>query len=322
MKTHRLGRNGPELPALGLGCMGMSPLRPQPGRHDAAQDGESIATIQAALDAGLRLINTGDFYGMGHNELLVREALRDQPLGSDISPRAVKNFCSYSLDRLDTEVIDLYQPGRVPTSVPIEDTMGAIAELIQEGKVRHLGLSEVTGDQLRRAHALHPVTAVELEYSLAGRAIEDDLLPVARQLGVGIVACSVAAQGLLAVGIKGASRRGRSAQLDAAAAGRNADRKPEGGRAVHRVRAGERLDPDAARRRLGPGAGERHRRAGGYEPAWPHRRESVGDGYRPVGGGSCRARQHVRARRHRGWPRRPADPSDVAILTRSQGNIA
>ncbi|WP_234050823.1 MULTISPECIES: aldo/keto reductase [unclassified Xanthobacter] len=170
----------------------------------------------------MRLINTGDFYGMGHNELLVREALRGrreqaflgvkfgmmvapsgQPLGLDIRPRAVKNFCSYSLDRLDTEVIDLYQPGRVPTSVPIEDTVGAIAELIQEGKVRHLGLSEVTGDQLRRAHAVHPVTAVELEYWLAGRAIEDDLLPVARELGVGIVAYSVAAQGLLAGGIKG-----------------------------------------------------------------------------------------------------------------------
>lgn len=222
MKTHRLGKNGPELPALGLGCMGMSPLRPQPGRHDAVKDAESVATIQAALDAGIGMINTGDFYGMGHNELLVREALRGrrdraflsvkfgmmvapngQPLGLDVSPRAVKNFCSYSLERLDTDVIDLYQPGRIPTSEPIEETVGAVANLIKEGKVRYLGLSEVTGDQLRRAHAVHPVTAVEIEYSLVGRAIEDDLLPVARELDVGIVAYSVAAQGLLTGAITG-----------------------------------------------------------------------------------------------------------------------
>jgi aryl-alcohol dehydrogenase-like predicted oxidoreductase len=202
--------------------MGMSPLRPRPGKHDTAKDAESVATIQAALDAGIRLVNTGDFYGMGHNELLVREALRGrrdqaflsvkfgmmvapsgQPLGLDVSSRAVKNFCSYSLERLDTDVIDLYEPGRIPTSLPIEETVGAIAELIKEGKVRHLGLSEVTGEQLRRAHAVHPVTAVEIEYSLAGRAIEDDLLPVARELGVGIVAYSVAAQGLLTGSIAG-----------------------------------------------------------------------------------------------------------------------
>ncbi|MBY6239860.1 aldo/keto reductase [Methylosinus sp. Sm6] len=220
MKIHRLGKNGPELPALGLGCMGMSPMRPQPGRRD--EDAESVATIRAALDAGVRMVNTGDFYGMGHNELLLREALRgrrDQaflsvkfgmmiapngrPLGLDVGPRAAKNFCSYSLQRLDTDVIDLYQPGRIPTSTPIEDTVGAIADLIAEGKVRHLGLSEVTGEQLRRAHAVHPVTAVEVELSLAGRAAEGDLLPVARELGVGVVAYSVAAQGLLTGAIQG-----------------------------------------------------------------------------------------------------------------------
>lgn len=222
MKLRRLGKDGPELPALGLGCMGMSPLGPQPGRHVAAQDAESVATIQAALDAGIRLVDTGDFYGMGHNELLLREALRgrrDQaflsvkfgmmiapsgaPLGLDVGPRAVKNFCSYSLERLGADVIDLYQPGRIPTSAPIEETVGAIADLIKEGKVRYLGLSELTGAQLRRAHAIHPVTAVEVEYSLAGRAIESDLLPVARELGVGVVAYSVAAQGLLTGEIKG-----------------------------------------------------------------------------------------------------------------------
>lgn len=222
MKRHRLGPSGPELPAIGLGCMSMSPLRPQPGRHDAQKDAQSIATIQAALDAGIQLINTGDFYGMGHNELLVREALRGRrdkaflsvkfgmmvapggtPLGLDVSARAVKNFCSYTLERLGTDVIDLYQPGRIPTALPIEETVGAIADLIKDGKVRYLGLSEVTGAQLRRAHAVHPVTAVEIEYSLCGRAIEDDLLPVARELGVGIVAYSVAAQGLLTGAIKG-----------------------------------------------------------------------------------------------------------------------
>jgi len=126
------------------------------------------------------------------------------PLGIDVSPRAVKNFCSYSLERLDTDVIDLYQPGRIPTSLPIEETVGAVADLIKEGKVRYLGLSEVTGEQLRPAHAVHPVTAVEIEYSLAGRAVEEDLLPVARELGVGIVTSSVLAQGLLTGAIKGA----------------------------------------------------------------------------------------------------------------------
>jgi aryl-alcohol dehydrogenase-like predicted oxidoreductase len=222
MKLRRLGKNGPELPALGLGCMGMSPLHPRPGRHDAAKDAESVATIQAALDSGIRLVNTGDFYGMGHNDLLLRDALRDrrdqaflsvkfgmmvapsgQPLGLDVSPRALKNFCSYSLERLNVEAIDLYQPGRIPTSAPIEETVGAIAELIKEGKVHYLGLSEVTGEQLRRAHAVHAVTAVEVEYSLAGRAVERDLLPVARELGVGIITYSVAAQGLLTGAIEG-----------------------------------------------------------------------------------------------------------------------
>ncbi|RQV07406.1 aldo/keto reductase [Burkholderia cenocepacia] len=222
MKLIKLGNNGPVISAIGLGCMGMSPLRPQPGKADLKSDAESVATIQAALETEIRMINTGDFYGMGHNEMLIRQALqgrRDRaflsvkfgmmvapngtPLGLDISSRAVKNFCCYSLTRLDTDVIDLYQPGRVPTSMPIEETVGAIADLIKEGKVRYLGLSEVTADQLRRAHAVHPVTAIEIEYSLAGREVENELLPVARELGVGVVAYSVAGQGLLTGKIKG-----------------------------------------------------------------------------------------------------------------------
>lgn len=186
---------------------------PHPGPD---RDQAGIATIQAALDAGINLLNTGDFYGMGHNEMLVGRALqgrRDQAivsvkfgaqkspsgafLGFDSRPASIKNFAAYSLQRLGVEVIDIYQPARIAPDVPIEDTVGAIADLIQEGKVRFLGLSEANAAQLRRAHAVHPVTALEIEYSLATRLLERDILPTARELGVGIVGYGVVAQGLL-----------------------------------------------------------------------------------------------------------------------------
>lgn len=213
METRQLGANGPGVSAIGLGCMRMTPMM---GQRKDGGDGDGIATIHAALDTGITFLNTGDFYAMGRNEMLVGQAIqgrRDQAflsvkfgamrspsgswLGFDARPNAVKNFCAYSLQRLGVEVIDLYQPSRVDPSIPIEDTIGAVVELIQEGKVRYLGVSEFNADQLRRAHAVHPVTALEIEYSLASRFIEAEILPTARELGIGVVPYSVVTQGLL-----------------------------------------------------------------------------------------------------------------------------
>ena len=223
MKTRRLGRDGPLVSAIGLGCMRMSNIMggPQPA-PDSENDRESIATIEAALDAGIKLLNTGDFYGMGHNESLVARAIRrrrDQAflsvkcgiqrthtgaiLGMDGRPNSIKNFAAYSLQRLGVDYIDLFQPARADPSVPYEDTIGAVADLISEGKVRYLGVSEINADQLRRAYGTHPVTALEIEYSLANRFIESEMLPVARELGIGIAAYGVVAQGLLAGAMRG-----------------------------------------------------------------------------------------------------------------------
>lgn len=179
-------------------------------------DQENIATIQAVLDAGINFIDVADFYGMGRGEYLVGQALkgrRDQAflsvkcgamfsptgafLGIDGRPEAIKNFASYSLQRLGVEVIDLYQPCRADPNVPYEETIGAIADLIKEGKVRHLGVSEVGGDLLRRAHRVHPVSALEIEYSLACRFIEAEILPTARELGIAVVPYRILADGLL-----------------------------------------------------------------------------------------------------------------------------
>lgn len=176
---------------------------------------ESIATIHAALDNGINFLNTGDFYGAGHNELLVGKALKDRRddafisvkfgaifyngawIGLDLRPTAIKNFINYSLVRLGVDHIDLYQPCRMDNSVPLEDIIGTVADLIKEGKVRHLGVSEITAEQLRKAHSIHPVTALEIGYSLAERQIESDLLPAAKELGIGVVAFANTAEGLL-----------------------------------------------------------------------------------------------------------------------------
>jgi aryl-alcohol dehydrogenase-like predicted oxidoreductase len=211
METRRLGGTGPTVSALGLGLMGMS------GAYGPADEAESVATIHAALDAGVTLLDTGDFYGMGHNEMLLGGALRgrdrDQvvislkfgvmrdpgggPAGLDARPAAVKNFLSYSLRRLGVDHVDIYRPARLDPAVPIEDTVGAIAELIQAGHVRHVGLSEVGATTLRRAHAVHPVADLQIEYSLFSRGIEDTILPTARELGIGITAYGVLSRGLL-----------------------------------------------------------------------------------------------------------------------------
>lgn len=213
MKTIQLGNNGPRVAAPGLGTMGMSDMY---GTRDTRNDAESIETIRAALDAGINFLDTGDYYGAGHNELLIREAMKGRKqkpvisvkfgalrapsgewLGFDTRPEAVKNFAAYSLTRLGVEAIDIYQPGRINPAIPIEDTVGAIADLIQQGKVKYLGLSEAGPDIIRRAHKVHPVTAVEVEYSLASRVIEKELLQVCRELGIGIVAYGVLSRGLL-----------------------------------------------------------------------------------------------------------------------------
>ena len=211
MRQRILGTNGPRVSAIGLGCMGMS------GSYGAADDTESVATIQAALDAGINLLNTGDFYGMGHNEGLVREAIRgrrDQAFvavkfgvlrppgpggagGFDARPVAVKNFLTYTLRRLGTDYVDLYQPARVDPAVPIEDTVGAIAEMVKAGYVRHIGLSEASAATVRRAHKVHPIAALEIEYSLIDRGIEAEVLPALRELGIGLVAYGVLSRGLL-----------------------------------------------------------------------------------------------------------------------------
>ena len=207
----KLGNQGALVSRVGFGCMGMSDFyNAKSGRQ------ESVETIRMALDSGINFLNTGDFYGMGDNELLIAEALKGRSdkafisvkfgalrspdgafVGFDARPQAVKNFISYSLVRLNVDVIDLYQPARVDTSVPIEETVGAISELIKDGKVKYLGLSEVNSEQLRRAHKVHPVTAVEVEYSLATRVLEKDLLNTARELGVSIVPYGVISKGLL-----------------------------------------------------------------------------------------------------------------------------
>ena len=211
LPVRRLGASGPTVTALGLGLMGMSDL------YGPADDAESIATIHAALDAGVTLVDTGDFYGMGHNEMLLREALRgrdrDQVVisvkfgalrgpdgswsGIDTRPAAVRNFVAYSLKRLGTDHIDIYRPARFDPRIPIEDTVGAIAELVDAGWVRHVGLSEVGVDTLRRAAAVHPISDLQIEYSLISRGIESAILPAARELGVGVTAYGVLSRGLL-----------------------------------------------------------------------------------------------------------------------------
>jgi aryl-alcohol dehydrogenase-like predicted oxidoreductase len=211
MDSIPLGSGGPQVSRVGLGLMGMS------GVYGPADEAESIATIHAALDAGITLLDTGDFYGMGHNEMLLREALhgvdrggvfiqvkfgaRRDPRGAfvgyDASPEAVKTSLAYSLQRLGTDYVDLYQPARLDPDVPIEDTVGAIAEMIDAGFVRYLGLSEMGAATIRRAHAVHPVSALQIEYSLMSRGIEAEILPTVRDLGISVTAYGVLSRGLL-----------------------------------------------------------------------------------------------------------------------------
>ena len=212
MQQRKLGNTGPVTAHIGLGLMGMSDL------YGPADRAESLATIHAALDAGITLLDTGDFYGAGHNELLLREALaghsaranalvsvkfgaqRDPAggfIGIDNRPASVKNYAAYSLQRLGVEAIDIYRPARLDPNVPIEETIGAMAELVQAGYVKHIGLSEVGPDTLRRAHAVHPIADLQIEYSMISRGIENGILHTARELGIGITAYGVLSRGLI-----------------------------------------------------------------------------------------------------------------------------
>lgn len=218
MKMRKLGKTGPQVSAIGLGAMGMS------GMYGPSDRAESVATIHAALDAGINLIDTGDFYGMGHNEMLIGEALKgrrrddvlisvkfgaqrspDQSwIGYDARPAAVKTACAYSLQRLGVDHIDIYRPARLDPNVPIEDTIGAVAELVKGGYVRHIGLSEVGAATIRKAAAVHPIVDLQIEYSLLSRGIEDEILAVTRELGIAITAYGVLSRGLIGGHMQGA----------------------------------------------------------------------------------------------------------------------
>ena len=208
--ARRLGQSGPAIFPLALGCMGMS------GMYGPSDENESVATIHAAIDRGVTLIDTGDFYGMGHNEMLLGRALegrRDQVLlsvkfgalrgpdgtwlGFDSRPAAVKNFLAHSLTRLRTDRVDIYRPARLDGSVPIEETVGAIADMVNAGYVRTIGLSEVGADTIRRAHAVHPIRDLQIEYSLISRGPEAHIFPALRELGIGVTAYGVLSRGLL-----------------------------------------------------------------------------------------------------------------------------
>jgi aryl-alcohol dehydrogenase-like predicted oxidoreductase len=213
MKTTKLGEKGPTVSAIGLGCMSMG----KSGAYGASTDDEGIRTIHEAIDRGVTLIDTGDFYGAGDNEMLVGRALaggrRDkvrvsvkfggmrepggQFIGLDMRPAAVKNFAAYSLKRLGLETIDVYRPARLDPQVPIEETIGAIVDLISAGYVRYIGLSEVGAATIRRAHAVHPIVDLQIEYSIASRAPEEKIFPVLHELGISATLYGVLSRGLL-----------------------------------------------------------------------------------------------------------------------------
>jgi len=211
MNMRTLGATGPRVSAIGLGAMGMSDL------YGPTDQGEAIATIQAAIDAGVSLIDTGDFYGSGRNEMLIARALRGRDrdavtlsvkfgalrdpaggwLGIDGRPVAVRNFLANTLSRLETDHVDVYRLTRVDPGVPIEETIGAIAEMVQAGYVRHIGLSEAGAQTIRRAAAVHPICDLQIEYSLLSRGIEAEILPACREHGIAVTAYGVLSRGLL-----------------------------------------------------------------------------------------------------------------------------
>ena len=210
VEPRRLGRTGPEVFPMALGCMGMS------GMYGPADEAESLATIHSAIDAGVTIIDTGDFYGMGHNEMLIGQALRfvrDQVLisvkfgaqrgpdgswlGYDARPQAVKTALAYSLKRLGVDHIDIYRPARLDPNVPIEETIGAISDMVKAGYVRYVGLSEMGPETIRRAAAVHPIVDLQIEYSIISRSPEEKIFPALEELGIAVTAYGVLSRGLL-----------------------------------------------------------------------------------------------------------------------------
>lgn len=259
MYFRQLGLTGPCVSEIGLGCMGMSDL------YGPADETESIATIHAALDAGITLLDTGDFYGMGHNELLLNRALQGRSreqvtisvkfgalrdadgnwLGNNGRPASVKNFLAYTLRRLGTDYVDVYRLTRVDPTVPIEETIGAIAEMVKAGHVRHIGLSEAGAATIRRAAAVHLISDLQIEYSLLSRGIEAEILPTCRELGIGITAYGVLSRGQDIIPLIGARRRERLTEaLGATALQLSVDDLAQIERAIPAgAAAGERYDP-------------------------------------------------------------------------------
>jgi aryl-alcohol dehydrogenase-like predicted oxidoreductase len=310
MRIQQLGRAGPQVSDLGLGSMGMSDW------YGPAGEAESIATIHAAIDAGINLLDTGDFYGMGHNEMLLGrapEGRRDRVLlsvkfgamrapsgafiGVDGRPHAVQNFAAYSLRRLKTDHIDTYRLTRLDPGVPIEDTVGAIADLIQGGYVRFVGLSEVSAATVRRAHAVHPICDLQIEYSLVSRGIEKAILPAVRELGIAVTAYGVLSRGLL-TGSQPGERNDIRARLPRFT-GDELRTEPAIDRRAGSSGGGEKCDAGPARNRLGSEQGPRHRSrdwrahagtTGGLDGG--ARPDAVGRRHCPRGGNlQCRARR-------------------------------
>jgi len=218
----RLGATGPETSVLGLGAMGMS------GMYGPSDREESLATLHAALEAGMTLIDTGDFYGMGHNEILIGDALRDVPReayqlsvkfgalrdpaggwsGYDLRPASIRNALAQSLQKLRVDYIDIYRPSRLPAGTDVEEVIGVLAEMVKAGYVRHIGLSEVGVDTIRRASAVHPISDLQIEYSLISRGPEDEIFPVLRELGIGMTAYGVLSRGLISGHFSGTQAQG------------------------------------------------------------------------------------------------------------------
>lgn len=250
----KLGRIGPEVFPMSLGCMGMS------GMYGPTDENESMATIHEALDRGINLLDTGDFYGMGHNELLIGRALkgrREQALlsvkfgalrgpdgswgGFDSRPPAIRNFLAYSLTRLGVDYIDVYRPSRLDPQVPIEDTIGAIADLVKAGYVRYIGLSEVGPETIRRAHVVHPIADLQIEYAIVTRKPEQHIFPLLRELGISATAYGVLSRGLLA-GSKPAERGDFRAHMPRFT-GENRNRNDELVSVLNRLAAERSLTP-------------------------------------------------------------------------------
>ncbi len=301
MKTIQLGKDGPRVSRVGLGCMSMA------GVYGPADDAESIATIHAAIDAGISLVDTGDFYGMGSNEMLIGRALKERNRddvtisvkfgalrgpdgawnGYDARPAAMKNFLAYSLTRLGVDHIDIYRPARLDPNVPIEETMGAIRDLIDAGYVRHAGLSEVGPETIRRAAAEAPVSDLQIEYSLVSRGIEDAILPVCRELGIAITAYGILSRGILGGGWKPGTPK-RKGDIRARMPRYDADNEEKNLaliEALSRVAQAKGMTHGAGGGRMGGGAGRRHRASARF----PHARTTG----RPLGrrgGGAFRRR--------------------------------